>query len=69
MAHSNERPLKVEYLSEFKSIVKTALDHKSRDQIGTFGEITLDKKNLILISLLKEYYKRFRFNQMLLKVV
>jgi hypothetical protein len=43
--------LEVEFLGEFESIFKTALDRKSEDQLGTFGEITLDKKNLTLLSL------------------
>jgi hypothetical protein len=39
VAHSAERP------AEFKSIFEIALDHKSEDQFGTFGEITIDKKS------------------------
>jgi hypothetical protein len=31
--------LEVKFLGEFESI-----DHKSEDQLGTFGEITVDKK-------------------------
>ncbi len=31
-------------------IFKTALNHETGDQLGTFGEITLDK-NLMLLSL------------------
>ncbi len=44
MAHSRERPLEVEFLGEFESIFETALGHKSEDQLGTFGEITLETK-------------------------
>ncbi len=36
--------LEVEFLREFKSIFQTALDHESKDQLGTFGKITLDKQ-------------------------
>ncbi len=36
--------LEVEFLGEFESIFETALDHESEDLLGTFGEITLDKK-------------------------
>jgi hypothetical protein len=35
----------VEFLGEFKSILKNALVYESGDQLGTFGEITLDKKS------------------------
>ncbi len=38
------RTLEVEFLGEFESIFETALVHESGDQLGTFGEITLDKK-------------------------
>ncbi len=37
-------PLKVEFLGEFEFIFETALDHASEDQLGTSGEITLDRK-------------------------
>jgi hypothetical protein len=40
-----EDPKSVENLAEFGSIFKTALDKKSGDQLGTCGEITLDKKS------------------------
>jgi hypothetical protein len=43
--------LEVEFLGEFESIFETDLDHESEDQLGTFGEIILDKKNLTLLSL------------------
>ncbi len=36
--------LEVEYLGKFESIFETALDQESEGQLGTFGEITLDKK-------------------------
>jgi hypothetical protein len=36
--------LEVEFFAEFESIFETALYHESEDQLGTFGEITLDKK-------------------------
>jgi hypothetical protein len=39
------RTLEIKYLGEFESIFETALDHESGDQVGTFGDITLDKKN------------------------
>jgi hypothetical protein len=39
VAHSAE----VEFHSEFESIFKTALNLASMDQLGTFGENTLDK--------------------------
>ncbi len=38
------RTLEVEFLGEFKSIFENALVYKLGDQLGTFGEITLDKK-------------------------
>jgi hypothetical protein len=38
------RTLEAKFLGEFESIFETALDHESGDQLGTFGEITLDKK-------------------------
>ncbi len=44
MAHNVERHKKVEFLGGFKSIFEIALDRESGDQLGTFGEITLDKK-------------------------
>jgi hypothetical protein len=34
----------VEYLGGFELIFKTALGHESRVQVGTFGDITSDKK-------------------------
>ncbi len=37
--------LEVEYLGEFECIFEIALDNKSVDQLGTFGEITLEKKS------------------------
>ncbi len=43
--------LNVNHVGEFKSIFKTALDHESGGQFGTFDEITFDKKNLTLLSL------------------
>ncbi len=39
------KTLEFEFLNEFESIFKTALNHESEDQLGTFGEITLDKKS------------------------
>ncbi len=39
-----DSPFKVEFLGEFESIFETALDHELENQLGTFGEITLDKK-------------------------
>ncbi len=39
------RNLKVEYLGEFESISKIALNRESGDQLGTFGEITWLKKS------------------------
>jgi hypothetical protein len=38
------RTLEIEFLHEFKSIFETALVYESGDQLGTFGEITLNKK-------------------------
>ncbi len=37
------KTLKVEFFGEFESIFETSLDHESEDQLGSFGEITLDK--------------------------
>ncbi len=34
----------LEFPSEFESIFETALDHEHEDQLGTYGEINLDKK-------------------------
>ncbi len=42
MAHG--KTLKVEFLGKFEFIFETALDHASEDPLGTFGEITLDRK-------------------------
>ncbi len=44
VAHSTEGPFKVEYLGRFKYIFETASGHEPGDQLGTFGEIILDKK-------------------------
>jgi hypothetical protein len=44
-------PLKVKYLSEFESIFENTVDHISEDQLGTFSEITLDKKSHATIPL------------------
>ncbi len=44
VAYSAEKTYKSKFLSEFESIFETALDHKSEDQLGTFGEINLHKK-------------------------
>ncbi len=41
----------VAYLSEFESKFETVLDDASGDQMGTFGHITLDQKNLTILSL------------------
>jgi hypothetical protein len=38
------RTLEVEFLGEFESIFENALAYESGDQLGRFGEITLDKK-------------------------
>jgi hypothetical protein len=38
------RTLEVEFLGKFEPIFETALVYESGDQLGTFGEITLDKK-------------------------
>ncbi len=38
------KTLEVEFLGEFESMFETALDQESEDLLGTFGEITLDKK-------------------------
>ncbi len=38
------RTLEIKFLGELEFIFETALDHESGDQLGTFGEITLDKK-------------------------
>ncbi len=38
------RTLEVEFLGEFESILENALEYESGDQLGYFGEITLDKK-------------------------
>ncbi len=38
------KTLEVEFFGEFESIFETALYHESEGQLGTFGEITLDKK-------------------------
>jgi hypothetical protein len=35
--------LEVEFPCEFESIFETALDYESDDQLGTYGEIILDK--------------------------
>jgi hypothetical protein len=43
--------LEVEFLGEFESIFETALDQGSEDLLGTFGEITLDKKSHATVSL------------------
>jgi hypothetical protein len=37
--------LEVECPGKFESIFETALNNKSDDLLGTFGEITLDKKS------------------------
>jgi hypothetical protein len=44
VAHSAEGSQKSNYLCELESKFETALDHKSGDQLGTIGEITLYKK-------------------------
>jgi hypothetical protein len=36
--------LEVKFLGEFESIFENALVYESGDQLGTFGEVTLDKK-------------------------
>jgi hypothetical protein len=41
---------KVKYIREFESKFVTALDYKSGDQLGTFGETT-EKENLTTLSL------------------
>ncbi len=41
--------LEFKFLGEFESMFKTALDYKSEDQLGIFGEINLEK-NLTLLS-------------------
>ncbi len=38
------RALEIEFLCEFESIFEAALAYESGYQLGTFGEITLDKK-------------------------
>ncbi len=38
------KTLEVEFLSEFESMFKTALDQELEDLLGTVDEITLDKK-------------------------
>jgi hypothetical protein len=43
------KDLRSGFLGEFESIFETALDHKSDDQLGTFGEITLDKKSHVTV--------------------
>jgi hypothetical protein len=45
------KTLEVEFPGEFEFIFETALDHESKDQLGTLGETTLDTKNLTLLSL------------------
>jgi hypothetical protein len=44
--------LEVEFLGEFESIFETALDHESENLLGTFGEITLDKKTHATVPLI-----------------
>jgi hypothetical protein len=39
------RTLEVKFLGKFESIFKNALAYESGDQLGSLGEITLDKKN------------------------
>jgi hypothetical protein len=36
----HRKTLEVEFLGKFESLLETALDHESEDQLGTFGEIT-----------------------------
>jgi hypothetical protein len=45
------RTLEVEFNGEFESIFENALVYETGDKLGTFSEITLDKKNLMLLSL------------------
>jgi hypothetical protein len=40
-----KKTLEVDFLGEFDSTFKTALDHESEDQLSTFGEITFDEKS------------------------
>ncbi len=40
----HRKTLEFEFLGEFESVFETALDPESEDLMGTFGEITLDKK-------------------------
>ncbi len=39
------KTLQFEFLGESKSVFVAALDRESGDQLGTFGEISLDKKS------------------------
>jgi hypothetical protein len=43
--------LEVEFPCELKPVFETALDHESEDQLGTFSEITLDKKSQATVPL------------------
>ncbi len=51
------RTLEIEFLGEFKSIIETALVYESGDQLGTFGEITLDKKSHATVPLSHTAYE------------
>jgi hypothetical protein len=39
------RTLEVEFLGKFESMFENALAYESGDQLGCFGEITVDKKS------------------------
>jgi hypothetical protein len=45
--------LKIEILGEIESTFETALDNKSEDHLGTFGEIILGKKSYATVNLRK----------------
>ncbi len=46
------RNSEVKFLGKFESIFETAIDHESGDQLGTFGEITLEKKSHATVPLI-----------------
>jgi hypothetical protein len=49
------KTLEVKFLGEFEPKFETALDQESEDLLGTFGEITLDRK-ISRYCLFKETY-------------
>jgi hypothetical protein len=59
------RTLEVEFLGEFESIFGTALDNKTGERLGTFGEITLDKKSYANVPL-RLFEKEFKLEDIFL---